>query len=179
MKYRDLHIETQRQPPNNARTEGFSLLVHAGYLTRENVPTKLGEYTLDHLQKLSSSQPLASALLSFESLRATLSLSTISNENETFFPIPSVPSKLRIAPSCKYTERLEFARFKKTPLPQEEQLPLEKVSTPDCNTIEVIGEFSQYPKGEDSQSFDVSRASLITNSSSSLCAEICSSAMQN
>ncbi len=52
MNYRDLNIQTQREAPNNARTEGFAFLVRAGYLTRENVPTQLGEYALDHLRDL-------------------------------------------------------------------------------------------------------------------------------
>src|SRR6185295_4408723 len=139
MKYRELNIETQRQPPNNARTEGFSLLVRTGYLTRENVPTKLGEYTLDHLRKLSNDPSLL--FYPLESLRATLSLPTISNEGETFFPIPFGSIEAAHCLACKYSERLEFARFKKTSLPQEEQFPLEKVSTPDCNTIESLANF--------------------------------------
>ena len=136
MKFRDLHIETQRQAPNNARAEGFSLLVRAGYLTRENVPTKLGEYTLDHLRNLSNDP----------SFIFHLSLPTISNERETFFPIPFGSIEVAHCPSCKYTERLEFALFKKTPLPQEEQLRLEKILTPDCHTIEALANFLNIPK---------------------------------
>ncbi len=136
MKYRDLHIETQRQAPNNARTEGFSFLVRAGYLTRESVPTKLGEFTLDHLRKLSTD----------ESFLFHLSLPTISNEGETFFPIPFGSIEVAYCSSCKYSERLEFARFKKAPLPEEEQLPLEKILTPDCHTIEALANFLNIPK---------------------------------
>jgi prolyl-tRNA synthetase len=136
MKFRDLHIETQRQAPNNARAEGFSLLVRAGYLTRENVPTKLGEYTLDHLRNLSNDP----------SFIFHLSLPTISNERETFFPIPFGSIEVAHCPSCKYTERLEFALFKKAPLPQEEQLRLEKILTPDCHTIEALANFLNIPK---------------------------------
>ncbi|MDQ3006460.1 MAG: hypothetical protein M3R47_13895, partial [Chloroflexota bacterium] len=136
MKYRELNIETQRQPPNNARTEGFSLLVRAGYLTRENVPTKLGEYTLNHLRKLSTD----------ESFLLHLSLPAISNERETFFPIPFGSIEAAHCLFCKYTERLEFARFKKTPLPEEEELPCEKILTPDCHTIEALANFLSIPK---------------------------------
>ena len=136
MKYRDLHIETQRQAPNNARTEGFSVLVRAGYLTRENVPTKLGEYAINHLRKLSNDP----------SFLFHLSLPTIGSESETFFPISSGPIEVAHCSSCKYIERLEFARFIKIPLPEEEQLPLEKVCTPDCNTIESLANFLNIPK---------------------------------
>ena len=136
MKYRDLHIETQRQAPNNARSEGFSLLVRAGYLTRENVPTRLGEYTLKHLRKLSTD----------ESFLVHLSLPTLGNDRETFFPIPFGSIEAAHCLSCKYTERLEFASFKKIPLSEEEQIPLEKVSTPGCNTIESLATFLNIPK---------------------------------
>jgi len=50
MKYTDLSIQTQREAPNNARTKGFAFLVRAGYVTRENQFTALGEYTLKQLE---------------------------------------------------------------------------------------------------------------------------------
>src|SRR5512139_2585669 len=122
MKYRDLNIQTQREAPNNARTEGFSLLVRAGYLTRENIPTQLGEYTLAHLRNLAN-QP---------SFIATLALPVMGNEDETFYPIFSGPIDVAHCPHCRYTDRLELAGFQKVPFSKEEQLPLEKVLTPEC-----------------------------------------------
>src|SRR5215207_6564965 len=134
MKYRDIHIETQRQAPNNARTEGFSFLVRAGYLTRENIPTKLGKYTLDHLSKLSTDK----------SFLFHLSLPTL--DNETFVPLPSSSIQVAHCLSCKYVEKLEFARFQKISLAEEEQLPLEKILTPDCHTIEALANLLDIPK---------------------------------
>ncbi len=136
MKYRDLNIQTQREAPNNARTEGFSLLVRAGYLTRENVPTQLGEAALTHLQNLSDQS----------SFLETLALPVIGNEDEVFFPI--VPGQIEVAhcPNCKYTERLELARFKKVPFSTEDELSLEKILTPDCHTIEALADFLGMPK---------------------------------
>ena len=145
MKYRDLQIQTQREAPNNARTEGFSFLVRAGYLTRENVATKLGEYTLDHLRELSD--------------KSLLSLSMIGNQSETFFPIASGDVEVAHCPSCKYTERLEFARFVKTALPQEEELPIEKISTPDCNTIESLANLLNIPKEKTAKALMYTRVS--------------------
>jgi len=145
MKYRDLQIQTQREAPNNARTDGFSFLVRAGYLTRENVPTKLGEHTLDHLRKLSGN--------------VLLSLSKISNEKETFFPIASGDIEVAYCASCKYTERLEFARFAKTALPQEEQLPVERIATPDCNTIESLANLLNIPKEKTAKALMYTRVS--------------------
>jgi len=145
MKYRDLQIQTQREAPNNARTEGFSFLVRAGYLTRENIPTKLGENTLEHLRNLSGN--------------ASLSLSTIGNEKETFFPITSGNVEVAHCPSCKYTERLELARFAKTALPQEEQFPVEKIATPDCNTIESLANLLNIPKEKTAKALMYTRMS--------------------
>ncbi|MGZ8940761.1 MAG: YbaK/EbsC family protein, partial [Limisphaerales bacterium] len=136
MKYRDLNIQTQREAPNNARTEGFAFLVRAGFLTRENIPTPLGEHALSHLRDLAADS-------SFLSL---LALPTIGNDKETFFSMASGQVEVAHCPACKYTERLELARFKKTSLLQEDELPLEKVLTPDCHTIEALANFLRVPK---------------------------------
>ena len=149
MKYNDLNIQTQRDAPNNARTEGFAFLVRAGYLRRENTPTQLGEVTLSHLRNFSS-EP---------SFLAQLSLPTIGNNDEIFFSIASGPIEVAHCPNCKYTERLELARFAKTPLPQENELPLEKVLTPDCHTIEALANFLNIPKEKTAKALMYTRVS--------------------
>ena len=149
MKYRDLNIQTQREAPNNARTVGFSFLVRAGYLTRENAPTQLGEYALTHLREMSED----SAFLSH------LSLPTMGSDGEIFFRIESGNIEVAHCPSCKYTERLVLARFKKLALPHEQQLPLEKVSTPDCNTIESLANFLDIPKDKTAKALMHTRVS--------------------
>jgi prolyl-tRNA synthetase len=149
MKYRDLNIQTQRDAPNNARTEGFAFLVRAGYLTRENIPTQFGEVTLDHLRKLSGES----------SLLPQLSLPTIGNEDESFFPIASGPIEVAYCPNCNYTERLALARFVKTPLPKEAEFPLEKVLTPDCHTIEALANFLGVPKEKTAKALMYTRVS--------------------
>jgi prolyl-tRNA synthetase len=136
MKYRDLNIQTQREAPNNARTEGFAFLVRAGYLTRENLPTQLGQYTLGHLQKLSEDPFFLSKL----------SLGSLSGAEEIFFPIVSGPIEIAHCPECKYTERMERAQVQKAVRTSEPLLPLEKVSTPDCHTIEALASFLGVPK---------------------------------
>lgn len=137
MKYRDLNIQTQRKAPNNARTEGFAFLVRAGYLTRENTPTQLGEYALTHLRDVSKDS----------SFPESLALPTIQNQNETFFPITTGPLEIAHCPNCKYTERLELAQFAKfVGATRESPLPLEKILTPDCHTIEALANFLNIPK---------------------------------
>lgn len=149
MKYRDLQIQTQREAPNNARTEGFSFLVRAGYLTRENVLTRLGEYVVNHLRNLSGD----SSFLFY------LSLSTIGNQNETFFPIASGDIEVAHCSSCKYAERIEFARFKKIPSPTAQPAPIEKISTPDCNTIESLANFLNISKEQTAKALMYTRVS--------------------
>jgi len=159
MKYRDLQIQTQREAPNNARTEGFSFLVRAGYLTRENVPTKLGEYALSHLKKLAQIHGEPFSYTDF--FLHSLFLPFISNENEIFFPIASGPIYIAHCPSCdyNYTERAELARFAKTPLPQEKPLPVEKVLTPNCSTIESLADFLNTPKEKTAKALMYTRTS--------------------
>ena len=98
MNYRDLNIQTQREAPNNARAEGFSFLVRAGYLTRENIPTSLGELMLNHLRNLSN-EP---------SFPSQLSLSTIGNDDEIFFPISSGPVEVAHCPSVSIQNDLNW-----------------------------------------------------------------------
>ena len=150
MKYRDLQIQTQRERPNNARTEGFSFLVRAGYLTRENIPTQLGEITLNYLRYLSN----VSSFLSY------LPLPTLSNTNEIYFPIASGSTEVAHCSACKYTERLELARFSKlVGAMHASPLPLEKVLTPDCNTIESLANFLNIPKEQTAKALMYTRVS--------------------
>lgn len=151
MKYRDLNIQTQREAPNNARTEGFSFLVRAGYLTRENVPTKLGDYAIHHLHELAQEPNV--------SFTSRFSLPIIRNDHEEYFPITTGDIEAIHCPACKYTERLELARFKKLALPHEQPLPLEKVSTPDCNTIESLANFLDTPKEKTAKALMYTRVS--------------------
>jgi len=151
MKYRDLQIQTQREAPNNARTEGFSFLVRAGYVTRENVPTKFGEYAINHLREIGAA--------------ALQAIPTISNDHETFFAIQTGDIEFAHCANCKYTERIELALFMKpvgasfgfaqdTP-----PLPLEKIETPDCNTIESLANFLGIQKEQTAKALMYTRVS--------------------
>ncbi len=149
MKYRELQIQTQRDFPNNARTPGFGWLVRAGYLTRENEILPLGEQVLSRLQDLSKNPNFISLL----------DLSIISNEIETYFPISTGPFEIIHCKSCKYTERIELAKFKKSPPVQEGQLPIERIATPDCSTIESLANFLNLPKEKTAKALMYTRTS--------------------
>lgn len=149
MKYHALSIQTQREAPNNARTAGFAFLVRAGYLRRENVPTQLGEYALNHLRALSNDPGFL----------FHLALPVITSETETFFPIKTGSVAAAHCENCQYTERLALARFAKSTLSQEAQLPIEKVLTPDCHTIEALANFLRIPKAQTAKAMMYTRIS--------------------
>jgi len=138
MKYTELSIQTQRDPPNNARTEGFAFLVRGNYLTRDNQPTPLGEKALAHLEKLSVELG--------EEFLSKLNLTLLKNEEETFYPLKTGAMEVIHCLSCGYTARSELARFAKSVASSEEPLPAEKVETPHCNTIEDLANFLNVPK---------------------------------
>jgi prolyl-tRNA synthetase len=151
MKYTDLSIQTQRDAPNNARTQGFAFLVRGSYLTRDNQPTPLGEYALKHLEKLSVD--LGDLFLT------KLDIPIISNEEEIFFPLKTGAIDVIHCPNCGYTARGEFARFAKSVASTEEPLPIEKVETPDCNTIEDLANFLEIPKEQTAKALLFTRQS--------------------
>jgi prolyl-tRNA synthetase len=150
MKYTDLHIQTQRDFPSNMRTQGFGWLVRAGYMTRDNEILPLGKQVIEKLHNLSSDT----------SFLSHLSLPILSNENETFFPISTGSTEVIHCPSCKYIERKELAQFKKeVGARHASPLPLEKVSTPDCNTIESLAKFLNVPKEKTAKALMFTRTS--------------------
>ncbi len=149
MKYRDLQIQTQREFPSNARTQGFGWLVRAGYITRESELLPLGRQVIERLRVLSNDP----------SFFFHLSLPIIPNKIETYFPVSTGSIEVANCSSCNYSARIEFARFAKTALSQEEQLPLEKVLTPNCNTIEALANFLNVPKEKTAKALMYTRLS--------------------
>lgn len=89
----------------------------------------------------------------------SLGLSLLKNEKETYFPLSSGNLEIAHCASCNYTERLELAQFKKTPLPHEDERPLEKVLTPDCHTIEALANFLGVPKEQTAKALMYTRIS--------------------
>jgi prolyl-tRNA synthetase len=138
MKYTDFSIQTQREAPNNARTQGFAYLVRAGYITRDNQPTLLGERALDHLEKLSMEMG--------DTYFSELEIPVIKNKAEIFYPLKTGPLDVIHCAACGYTARSELASFTKSIFSNEEALPAEKVATPECNTIEDLANFLGIPK---------------------------------
>lgn len=136
MRFTTSDIQTQREAPSNARTEGFGWLVRASYLTRESQVTVLGERVISRLKdRLGTEQKLSDIFRGLE-------LPVIETEQERIF-FPSSTGKVKVlqCSSCGYAARKDLARFRKETPPHEESLPLEKVLTPDCHTIELLADF--------------------------------------
>jgi len=148
MNFQDLNIQTQRETPNNARTQGFSFLVRAGFLTRENDLLPLGAHAIQHLEELSHSATFFSLL----------SLPAIGQDG-IYFPLPSGAADIIHCPACGYTSRSKWAAFAKKTLPSEEALGIEKVPTPDCNTIEDLANFLELPKEKTAKALLYTRVS--------------------
>ncbi len=144
MRYRELAIQTQREAPNNARTTGAAMLVRAAYLTREGDLLPLGQRAVERIQSLGLEG---------------LSLPLLSSTEETFFPVSSGTIELLHCPSCGMTARAELAEFRKFGMPPEEPLPMEKVATPDCPTIESLAAFLKIPKEKTAKALMYTRLS--------------------
>ena len=151
MRILDLKIETLRQAPSNARTEGFAFLVRAGYITRDSRLTLLGEQTLSRLQERAKAGP---------DFFEHLGLTVIQTEaQESFFAISSGNFTILQCSSCHYADRAETARIQKRASPAEPALLVEKVSTPDCNTIESLANFLGIPKEKTAKALMYTRLS--------------------
>ncbi len=127
------------------------MLVRAGYVTRENTPTPLGEQALFRLRKLANETG--------NTFFSHLLLPIISNNDETYFPISTGSTEIIHCPACGYMSRLELARFVKAALSPEEFLPIKKVLTPDCNTIESLVNFLGIPKEKTAKALMFTRLS--------------------
>jgi prolyl-tRNA synthetase len=68
--------------------------------------------------------------------------------HEFMYLNPVGEDTLMICDSCGYSANRQIARFHKTLSPNENQLPIERVATPECKTIEELAEFLNVPKSK-------------------------------
>ena len=134
MKYKDLNIQTQREFPNNARTQGFGWLVRAGYLTRENEILPLGQQTLANFKQRAAGAP--QAFLKSIGIPATQGI-----YGHLFFLLEAGREDIFICRECDYADLAETASAQNFRLQPREKLEVEKVFTPNCNTIESLAKF--------------------------------------
>jgi prolyl-tRNA editing enzyme YbaK/EbsC (Cys-tRNA(Pro) deacylase) len=148
------NIQTLREFPSNARTEGFGWLVRAGYLTRESEVTDLGQRAISRLRERFETGKRALDIFRH------LDLPVIGTEyRKFFFAISTGKEKVLQCPNCQYAARQDLARFTKGTPSQEDLQPIEKVYTPDCFTIEALADFLKLPTKKTAKAILLTRKS--------------------
>jgi prolyl-tRNA synthetase len=135
MRYAEIPIQTHRENPASARSQGAALLVRAGYISHSGELLPLGQLALQRLRNLSAGPALIFNLGLF-----------LVGENEIFYPVEIGDTEILHCPSCGFAARLELASVKKTVFSTEPSATLENVLTPDCPTIESLAAFLGIPQ---------------------------------
>jgi prolyl-tRNA synthetase len=152
MRLSQSDIQTLREAPSNARTEGFAWLVRANYLTRESEVTALGQRVISRLQERFDAGQIPTDLF------RDLDLPIIETEHEKiYFVISTGKARVLQCSSCQYAARQDLARFTKETPPKEESLPVKKVFTPDCYTIDALANFLAIPTGKTAKAILLTR----------------------
>jgi prolyl-tRNA synthetase len=139
MRFRELHIETRRERPAKARSDGEAFLIRAGYV---NVPGELTE--LGRRSALRISQ-LTHQGQQLEGLGAAI-LRTA--EGEALAVSRLGDTSILHCRNCGYACDAGRATAKKSAEPQQLLLPLERVQTPGCKTIESLATFLGVPPSQ-------------------------------
>ncbi len=140
MRYSDLNIETYRNVPARARSEGAALLIRAGYIRHEGGLTALGERAVARLEVLTQTHPPSQV---FELLKLPV-IGT--QDGGHYYLADQGRSELMVCPSCGYAAPRSLAQFRKSDPPTEELLAVERVLTPECPTIEALAQYLGIPK---------------------------------
>jgi len=140
MRFEDLGIRTLRQTPANARGTADALLKRAGYLGADSTPTPLGEMALQRMRRSAASCKDLVAQLRLDVL--------LTSDEEVVAESSDGALELLRCPACGYAADAEMAQHRLPDTPPEEPLPVERVRTPDCNTIEELSAFLNVPKGK-------------------------------
>jgi len=146
MKFSDLRLLTYRAAPSEFRSEGYAFLYRAGYISRSGELLSLGQSAVQRLRHAYVS--MESSDKKIDDLLRILALPFVYSEDsgEYFVFIDKAEEEILFCPTCKYASRRELARANRTPFSSEAPLPLEKVLTPDCNTIAKLSQLLDIPQ---------------------------------
>jgi len=154
MKYTSLSIQTQREFPNNARTQGWGWLVRAGYINRENQLLSLGEQAIAKLKSLAEK--------SGKGMFPALDVPAITGiYGHVFFLTDAGKTEIFTCNMhyCDYADLTETAGAQHFQIQVDKPLPIEKVATPDCNTIESLAKFLKVDKTQTAKAVMLIRVS--------------------
>lgn len=135
MRYSQIPIQTHRENPASARSQGAALLVRAGYVSHGGEMLPLGQLALQRLKKLSADPVFL----------PPLGIKPLIGKSEIYHPIPTGDTDLLLCPECGCAAQLELAAVKKTAFSTEPPAALEKILTPECPTIESLAAFLEMP----------------------------------
>lgn len=158
MRYNNLPLQTHREAPANARSEGQSWLVRAGYLSHSGQLLPLGERALARIQ----------AFLRAPADFRQIGLTTLDGAPEHYYPTLVGSHDLLFCPSCGYAARAETAQCQKASPATEASAAPEKVLTPDCPTIESLATFLGIPTAKTAKALMFVSSDPIPESSNSL-----------
>ncbi len=153
MRYSELNIVTQRQAPARARSEGDAMLRRAGYTLSDGTLTALGHRARARLEQLAERSPAGEFL-------AALRLPVIEAQGgEYYYTIQAGKVEVLRCEACNYASRRALAAFRKSPPEPEPALPLEKVETPESNTIEALARYLGIPRAKTAKALMYTRTS--------------------
>jgi prolyl-tRNA synthetase len=140
MKFTALEIATRREMPARARTPGEGLLIRAGYLGSAGQLSALGELAVSRLRAWLRDDPQRIQTICQEIIRTS--------EGEILFPDALGGQPVLRCAQCGYAATADKARARKRPLPAEPLLPLQRVATPECRTIESLASYLGVPQAK-------------------------------
>lgn len=151
MRYQDLNIETRREAPSRTRSEGDAFLIRGGYCTSNHAPSMLGRRALSRLELLARTT---------DNFFLRVDLRVVSlDKSKTAYETSAGDLEVLRCPSCSYAAEREFARFRKAALPVEPLLPLTRIPTPHCDTIDTLAAFLSVPREKTAKAMMYSRLS--------------------
>jgi prolyl-tRNA synthetase len=139
MRFRELQIETRRERPAKARTDGEAFLIRAGYVSVQGELTKLGRRSALRISQLTNQGQQLEGLGSSVLRSLDGDALVISRLGDT---------SMLHCQNCGYVSDARTATTKKSPDMQRPPLPLKRVQTPGCKTIESLATFLDVPASE-------------------------------
>jgi len=136
MNFSDLNIQTYRSAPADFRSKGAELLFRAGYIDREFNLTEFGKLLASQINQKYQGGLTPGIYSEFGSLVIVQNL-----KNDSYYLSENGKVELLYCPSCFYGD--SPTEIPVTPQPFDQGIPgnLEKVLTPNCNTIKSLAEF--------------------------------------
>jgi len=136
MKFSDLNIQTYRSAPADLRSKGAELLFRAGYIDRDFNLTEFGKLSTRHLVEKYQENLKPGIYSEFGGLVIVRNFN-----NESYYLSENGKVDLLYCPSCFFGDTPTDIPVTLQPSVQEIPGKLEKVLTPNCNTIKSLAEF--------------------------------------